>query len=148
MKTRNSILLSKSIALVASEFIGKLDRGGQPYVLHCLHVMNRMPQGDHELMMIAVMHDLIEDRDVALDDLVVMGYSPRVVTALDMLTHRDGESYDKYINRVACNPDAVLVKLADLRHNSDIMRMKGLRQKDFERLEKYHRAYEYLNSLT
>ena len=58
--------------------------------------------------------------------------------------HQENESYDSYIQRVSQNTIARTVKMADLRHNSDIMRMKGLREKDFQRLEKYHKAYAYL----
>ena len=144
MKTQNAHLLSTAIAITAEAFIGKLDKGGQPYILHCLHVMNRMPKDDHELMMIAVMHDLLEDTDITHHELVEQGFSYRVVSALKVLTHDHGMPYDDYIGWVALSEDATLVKRADLRHNSDIMRMKGLRQKDFKRLEKYHRSFEYL----
>jgi (p)ppGpp synthase/HD superfamily hydrolase len=144
MKTDNAKLLSTAIALVAKAFHTKLDKGGQPYILHCLHVMNQMPKDDHELMMIAVMHDLIEDTDFTLEGVIELGFPPRVVDALRLLTHDPATSYDAYISILAFNRDCVLVKRADLRHNSDIMRMKGLRQKDFLRLEKYHRAFEYL----
>jgi len=63
-------MLDKAIALTASHFEGKFDKAGQPYILHCLHVMNAVcpNQDDHELMSIAVMHDLVEDTDIDLDD--------------------------------------------------------------------------------
>ena len=140
-------MLDKMIALVATHFEGKFDKGGQPYILHCLHVMNAVcPKGDdHELMCIAVGHDLIEDTDLDIDDLSALGFSQRVVSGIDVMTHRKGEDYlSVYIPRIAANPDARLCKREDLTHNSAIMRMKGLGEKDFRRLEKYHRAYAYL----
>jgi len=140
-------MLDKAIALVASHFEGKFDKGGQPYILHCLHVMNAVcpNQDDHELMCIAVMHDLVEDTDIDLDDLYALGFSKRVVTGVDCMTHRPGEDYmDVYIHRIALNFDARRIKIHDLDHNSQMMRMKGLRSKDFRRIEKYHRAYAYL----
>ncbi len=139
-----NIMLSKAIYLTSSAFMGKYDKGGTPYILHCLHVMNQMPSTDPELMVIAVLHDVVEDTTLTLPSLRDQGFSERVLEAVDLLTHRDGVAYKDYINRLSNNPDARLVKMADLRHNSDIMRMKGLRKKDFERLEKYHTAYEYL----
>ena len=140
-------MLDKAIALTAEKFEGKFDKGGQPYILHCLHVMNAVcpNQDDHELMCIAVMHDLVEDTDVTLGDLYALGFSQRVVSGVDCMTHRGGEDYmDVYIRRIALNPDTRLVKRYDLDHNSQMMRMKGLREKDFRRIEKYHRAYAYL----
>lgn len=139
--------LDIAIEITVSAFQGKVDKGGQPYILHCLHVMNQMPQDDHELMCIAVMHDLIEDTPYSIGDLRGLGFSDRVLYAVNVLSHIEGESYDLYIKGVSSSRDAILVKRADLRHNSDIMRMKGLRKKDFDRLEKYHRAYEYLKGL-
>jgi (p)ppGpp synthase/HD superfamily hydrolase len=140
-------MLDKAIALVAAHFEGRFDKGGQPYILHCLHVMNAAcPNGDdHELMCIAVMHDLVEDTDIDLDDLFALGFSNRVVAGVDCMTHKKGEDYlDVYIHRIALNPDAKKVKIADLDHNSRLLRQPNLRAKDFRRLEKYHRAYEYL----
>jgi hypothetical protein len=141
-------MLDVAIALAAEKFKGKFDKGGQPYILHCLYVMNAVcpEQDDHELMCIAVLHDIIEDTDVTAQDLYDLGFSHRVVNGIECMTHKDGEDYmDVYIRRCALNPDSKRCKRKDLIHNSHIMRMKGLREKDFRRLEKYHRAYAYLN---
>jgi hypothetical protein len=35
----------------------------------------------------------------------------------------------------------MLVKSADLRHNTDIRRLKGVTEKDIERVAKYHKFY-------
>lgn len=139
-------MLDKMIAIVSDAFVGKKDKGGQPYILHCLHVMNQMPENDDDLRQIAVGHDLIEDTNWTADRLLALGFSHRVVYGIHILTHTKDMSYDDYIKRISTNPDAVKVKLADLKHNSDITRMKGLRKKDFDRLEKYHRAYAYLSN--
>lgn len=66
---------------------------------------------------------------------------------MDVLTHRKGVPYDDYIKMVAFNLDAVKVKLADLKDNSDITRLKGLSKKDFDRMEKYHRSFIYLSKI-
>lgn len=136
--------LAEAIALASKKFVHKYDKGGQPYILHCLHVMSKMDMDDHELMIIAVLHDIVEDTDITLGLLRTLGYSERVISGVKALTHEDNVPYMDYIKIIAINPDARKVKMADLRHNSDIMRMKGLREKDFKRLEKYHTAYEYL----
>lgn len=137
-------LLSKAIALAADMFVDVYDKSGQPYILHCLYVMNNMPKDDPELLMIAVLHDVVEDTNITFADLVDIGMTPRVITALQLLTHDRSQSYDDYIKAIATNRDATLVKIEDLRHNSDITRLKGLREKDFARMEKYHRSYAFL----
>lgn len=135
-------MLDKAIALTARKFQDVFDKGGKPYILHCLHVMNKLKHTeDEELMSIAVMHDLLEDTDVEASDLLIAGFSARVVNALICLTHLPKEDYDTYINNILTNKDAMLVKIEDLRHNSDITRLKGTRQKDLDRLAKYQRAY-------
>ena len=134
--------LGRAIAITTAAFEGKTDRGGVPYILHCLHVMNAV-DGD-ERKIIGVLHDLIEDTDWTIEMLVEEGFSNRVIVAVDLLTHRKGVPYMEYIKLIARNEDACAVKMADLRHNSDIHRMKGLRPKDFDRLIKYHKAYAYL----
>jgi (p)ppGpp synthase/HD superfamily hydrolase len=139
--------LGKAISIAAAAFENKTDKGGHPYILHCIRVMNAMPSSDHELQAIAVMHDLIEDTNWSFKDLYAEGFSMRVVTALQLLTHDKETSYDDYIKRLAHNVDARLVKLADLKDNSDITRMKGLTKADFDRLEKYQRSFAYLSKV-
>lgn len=140
-------MLDRAIALAAESFKGKFDKAGKPYILHCLAVMNQMSQDDEELMAIAVLHDVVEDTKITFNDLAQQGFSRRVIAALQLLTHNHDTSYDDYVRALAANPDAKKVKIADLRHNSDITRMKGLETKDFERLEKYHRSYIYLTKI-
>lgn len=139
--------LSKAIALASRLFENKLDKSGKPYILHCLRVMNNVDQKDEELMQIAVLHDVVEDTDCTIDDLAEMGFSLRVRTALSLLTHdKEQQDYESYIKGVSTNKDATEVKLSDLKDNSNITRLKGLRKKDFDRLEKYHKAFVYLSN--
>lgn len=137
-------MLSKAIAITAEAFIGKYDKGGSPYILHCIHVM-RQVGNDLELQQIAVMHDLVEDTDYTIERLADLGFSDRVINGVNTLTHRKNESYDEYITRIIeGGADTIIVKKHDLRHNSDIMRMKGIRTKDHDRIEKYFKAYKRL----
>ena len=107
-------MLGTAIALTSKNFEGVFDKGGRPYILHSLQVMYWVDQSDDEIMQIAVMHDLIEDTDVTLNDLEVLGFSPRVLNALSCVTHADGEPYDDYIDRILTNEDAIQVKIADI----------------------------------
>lgn len=139
-------LLGLAISIASDVFKTKTDKAGKPYILHCLRVMNAVDQKDEELMQIAVLHDVAEDTHVTIDDLRDLGFSKRVLLALGYLTHKNGDSYDFYIKMLSNNPDAVKVKLADLKDNSDITRLKGLRKVDFDRIEKYHRSFVYLSN--
>jgi hypothetical protein len=143
MMTPNE-MLSKAISLTAQKFEGKLDKGGQPYILHCLWVMNGVDQDDPELMAAAVMHDLVEDTDITLHDLTAMGFSPRVCRVVGVCTHREGVPYMDYVKGCALDIDARPIKKKDLEHNTQVTRLKGLGKKDFDRMEKYCTAYEYL----
>jgi|SRR5687767_1553296 len=139
-------MLGKAIKLAAVAFADKLDKGGKPYILHCLRVMMGVDQNDEELMQIAVLHDVLEDTEITAEDLRREGFSERVIKALELLTHADDSHYDTYIKMVSLNPDARTVKMADLIDNSQITRLKGLRKKDFDRMEKYHWAFTYLSN--
>lgn len=140
-------MLAKAISIAAKAFEGKRDKGGKPYILHCLRVMNSIDQKDEELMCVAVLHDLVEDCDEwTILNLNKEGFSERILIAINLLTHRKEVSYDDYIKAIALNDDARRVKMADLIDNSNITRIKGLRKKDLDRIEKYHRAFIYLSN--
>lgn len=141
-------VLAVAITLAAHAHQTQTDRGGKPYILHPIRVMMRLRTDDQELMAIAILHDSVEDSSgaITLDSLKNLGFSQRIIDGIDALTKRDGESYDDFIARCALNPDAKRIKMEDIKDNSDVTRLKGLRQKDFERLEKYCRAYEYLKN--
>lgn len=141
-------MLGLAVALAASVHEHQTDKGGNAYILHPLRLMMRLRTKDEELMCIAVLHDTIEDSEekVTIETLRDLGFSERVLSALTLLTHDHKIPYDVYIKGIAVNEDAIRIKIEDLKDNSDITRLKGLRQKDFERLEKYHRAYLFLQT--
>ena len=140
--------LNKMLVLVATEFDGIYDKGGVPYLLHCLKVMHYTRSEDDEVQQIAAGHDLIEDRkNVTYKLLREMGFSERVIEGIRCLTKVPGETEEEYLAKVMSNTDAIRVKLADLRHNSDIRRLKGVTEKDIKRIEKYHRMYMSLKDL-
>jgi len=145
---RSGEQLNKMIVLVTTEFDGIYDRGGVPYVLHCLKVMHYLKSDDEELNCIALGHDLIEDRpNVTYLQLSQMGFSERIIDGIRAMTKVPGETNDEYMLRVKANKDAIRVKLCDLRHNSDIRRLKGVTAKDVARIEKYHRMFLELKDL-
>lgn len=134
-------MLAKMLLIATNAHAGQFDKGGTPYILHPLKVMHYLKTDDEELQCIALGHDVIEDTDVTYKDLREAGISERVIEGIDALTKRLGETYEDYKERVYANRDAMKVKLCDLRHNTDIRRLKGVREKDLERMAKYQRFY-------
>ena len=139
--------LGLAISIAAKAFENKKDKSGKPYILHCLRVMNNVNQKDEDLMIAAVLHDIVEDchDEYPFARLTELGFSDRVVGVLHLLTHIKGTPYDEYIKAIAVSKDATEIKLSDLKDNSDICRLKGLSKKDIDRIEKYHRAFVYLS---
>lgn len=127
---------SKQTALTAHQ--GQTDKAGAPYILHPLRVMVRMDS--EEAMMAAVLHDVVEDTDIGLDDLRGMGIPEAVLAAVEHPTRRAGESYDAFIQRVRKDNLARRVKLVDLEDNLDLKRIACPTGKDLARMEKYRRA--------
>ncbi len=93
---------------------GQTDKTGAPYIFHPLRVASTF--SDEMLQVIAVLHDLVEDTDTKLSDLDAR-FPQAVVNAVEALTRRSEESYKEFIDRVARNPNARLVKIADIRDN-------------------------------
>lgn len=140
-------MLATMLTLAVNGHAGQFDRGGNPYILHPLKVMHYLKSDDEELQCIAIGHDLIEDTKVTYKELADAGISARVISGIKSLTKLPGETYDEYKVRVFENRDAMLVKVADLRHNTDIRRLKGVTQKDIERTAKYYEFYAQLQVL-
>ena len=119
-------MLSTAIKIAVNAHDGQFDKGGNAYILHPLKVMHYLNSDDEELQAIAVLHDVIEDSDVTLVELFVQGMSVRVIHALRALTKQRGQTQEEYLNGIMASEDAMKVKLADLRHNTDICRLNGL----------------------
>ena len=134
-------MLDKMLVIVTNAHHGQFDKGGRPYILHPLRVMSFLKEDDEELQCIALGHDVIEDTSVTYEDLRAAGISERVIIGIEALTKQKGYSYDDYKKQVFANVDAMKVKLCDLRHNTDIRRLKGVTEKDIARMAKYHTFY-------
>jgi GTP diphosphokinase / guanosine-3',5'-bis(diphosphate) 3'-diphosphatase len=134
-------MLSKMISLATERHAGQFDKGGRPYILHPLAVMHRLRTDDEELQCIAVGHDLLEDTNTTEDELIELGFSERVTDGITALTRDINQTPFGYRKVVKSNPDAIRVKIEDLRHNSDIRRLKGVTEKDIERMVRYHEFY-------
>ena len=139
-------MLDKMLHIAVNAHHGQFDKGGNPYILHPLKVMHYLKTDDEELMCMALGHDVIEDTDVTYQDLRSAGISERVIKALQCLTKQRGQTYEEYKSAVVSNYDAMRVKMADLRHNTDIRRLKGVTEKDIARIAKYQTFYMELKA--
>jgi len=135
--------LEKAISIASLAHAGQLDKGGEPYILHPLRVMMKLK--DNDLRIIAVLHDVIEDCGLTLDDLVsIYGVPFELARIVDILSRKNSESYDEYIERISKNYKAIKVKLADLEDNMDLNRINNPTQNDYDRVSKYANAREKL----
>ena len=134
-------MLGAMLVIATNAHAGQFDKGGNPYILHPLTVMHKLKTNDEELQCIALGHDVIEDTDTTFSDLRAAGMSDRVVEGIRCLTKQRGETLDEYKAKVFSNADAMFVKMEDLRHNSDIRRLKGVTEKDIARMVKYQQFY-------
>ena len=136
--------LEDAICLAAKSHRSQVDKAGEPYILHVLRVIVR--QGDEPGRIVAALHDVVEDSVTSLSDLENAGYSQEIRDAVDCMTRRAGESYDDMITRVAANPLARRVKLADLEDNLDPRRgTEG--EEVVARRARYLRARERLTTI-
>lgn len=129
-----------SVALQAHK--GQLDKGGHPYILHPLAVMNRVESMEEKI--VAVLHDVIEDSEVTLEELRGLGFSEEILTAIQLLTRSTEDSYEEFIEKTTTNRTARNVKIADIKENMNISRIMNPTEEDYSRLEKYRKALERL----
>ena len=136
MNTENNMdLLSKMIIFATIKHSGQVCKGGQPYILHPLAVMNQVVSIDAKI--VAVSHDLLEDTDTTIDNLRTQGCSEQIIQAVVALTKSKNESRIDSAHRVSNNRLACEVKLADVAHNMDLSRLSTITDKDLKRVKEY-----------
>ena len=131
--------IKKALKLCFDAHKNQVDKSGMPYVFHPFHLAEQMET--EETIIVALLHDIIEDTEYTIEDLIKEGFDKTVVA---LMTHADGVDYMQYIAAIKQNPIAKAVKLADLRHNSNISRLDVIDEKAYERRKKYLEALEFL----
>lgn len=135
----------KAIKLMYEAHKDQVDKAGMPYVLHPLHVAEEME--DETRTIVALLHDVVEDSDITFEKLSELGFSNTVIESLKLLTHDEDIDYFDYIQNIGTNPISISVKLADLRHNSDLSRLDKITNEDILRVEKYKKCIDYLEKI-
>ncbi len=122
----------------------QVDKSGLPYVFHPFHLAEQMLT--EETTIVALLHDVVEDTPYTIRDLRDMGFQESVLEAIALMTHNDETPYLEYVARMKHNPIARAVKLADLRHNSDLSRLDIVDEYAIIRVEKYKAAIRLLEA--
>ena len=128
----------KALKLCFEAHKDQVDKSGMPYIFHPFHLAEQME--DETTTIVALLHDLVEDTDYTFDDLKEMGFSNSVIDALKLMTHDKSVPYMTYVEKIKTNSIATAVKIADLKHNSDLSRLDIVDDKALKRNEKYAEA--------
>lgn len=131
-------LTKKALIISFNAHKNQIDKSGMPYVYHPFHLAEQM--NDEYSTCVALLHDVVEDTDITLVDLMSEGFPDEVIDALSLMTHNDDVLYLDYVRALTNNTLARKVKLADLAHNSDLTRLDKVEDKDLERVKKYKQA--------
>ena len=132
----------KALKLCFEAHKEQIDKSGMPYVFHPFHLAEQMKT--EETTIVALLHDVIEDTHYTSPDLSAMGFEQAVIDAIALMTHADNVDYMDYVRAIKENPIAKTVKLADLKHNSDLTRLDVMDEKSLTRREKYLKAIKLL----
>ena len=138
--------LERALFLAVTAHLGQVDKSGAPYILHPLRLMLRAQ--DDTARIVALLHDTVEDTPLTLEQLRQEGFSETILTVVDLLTHRPGQTYQEYIDRLQTDPLAVQIKLLDLEDNRDVRRLPApLSDADRHRLGKYEYYWTVLQAV-
>ena len=135
-------LTKKAMKIAFEAHKNQSDKNRIPYIYHPVHLAEQMDCEDS--ICVALLHDVVEDTSMTFEDLQVEGFSGEIINALKLLTHDDAVPYMEYVKEIRKNPIATKVKLADLRHNSDLTRLDEVNEKALKRVEKYKEAIKLL----
>ena len=143
MNTSKQPMLELALSIATEAHKGQFDKVGIDYIEHPIFVASQVDSEEEKA--VALLHDVIEDSSVTAEELLNAGLPETVVTAVQILSKKKGQDYQTYLKTVKSNPLARAVKLADLKHNSDLSRLETITDKDLGGLEKYKKAIDYLS---
>jgi (p)ppGpp synthase/HD superfamily hydrolase len=126
----------------------QVDTTGMPYIFHPFHLAEQMD--DEVSVCAALLHDVVEDTEITFAELRQWGISDEVIDVVTLLTHDESVPYMDYVQKIkdSGNLHAKSIKLADLRHNSDVTRLNEIDGKVLTRFKKYKAALDLLEYRT
>ena len=137
-------LTKKALNMAYEAHKNQSDKSGLPYIFHPFHLAEQM--NDEYTKCVALLHDVVEDSSYVIHELEEMGFPLKVVDAIRILTHDKDEPYFDYIKRIKNNEIARIVKIEDLKHNTDMARLSVVTEEDLKRDEKYKKALYILEN--
>lgn len=137
-------MISKALKIAYSAHQGQIDKGGVPYVQHPIRVALNCMTDDEKI--VALLHDVIEDTNVTVEELQQAGFSTTIMNAIIALTRIDGEDYMQFIKRLSLNALATSVKIQDLKDNMDVRRLMAALIGKWRFTKKPYRSSKVLNS--
>lgn len=135
-------MTNKAMKYAYEKHHGQFDKNGIPYIFHPFHLAEQMD--DEDSTIVSLLHDVVEDTDTSISEIEALGFNSNVINALKLLTHDKNIDYYDYIKKLSINDIATKVKIADLKHNSDLSRLSEINNSDIERIEKYKKSINYL----
>lgn len=136
-------MLNRAIEIASKALEGMKDEHGQPYIEHTLRIINRMDTEEEKL--VAALHDVVEDSEVTLSDLLDEGFSRKVLEAVEMLTKRSDMTYFEYIEDISSGSLASKVKIAEIEDNYDEKRIAKMSFLTYNKEERAKRALKILH---
>lgn len=126
--------LERALEIALDAHAGQIDQGGAPYVTHPIRMMASIPDGEAQI--VALLHDVVEKSDWTLAGLADEGFSDAVLSGVEALTRRAGESEGDFVERAKSDALARIVKRADLQDK--IARVEAFAAPDAgEKLSRY-----------
>ena len=137
-------LTQSALAIATSAHQGQVDKEGKPYILHVLRVANNSRELCYETVIqhekayiVGLLHDVVEDSNITIEDLIMMGFPEDITNAVDAITKREGETELEYVYRVKIYPLSTIVKICDTEDNMDDRRF-GISDKKRSKYREMH----------
>ncbi len=111
------ILIEKAKQIATEAHKGQKRWGGEPFITHPEAVAEAMKDSSESFIVVAWLHDVIEDCGITPIQLVTRGIPEDIVMTVLALTKIKDEKYLDYILRVKKDGVAAWVKIADIEHN-------------------------------
>ena len=139
---------------------GQKDKGGFPYMGHVQRVYQRtqayldmLPFGmltydeRQDILIAALLHDVVEDTKMDIAGLIQLGYREGVTRRVDRLSGRpEGVTYHQNIQNIADEGDigVIIIKLSDNEDNADPARIAQLPEEQRSIVNRYQRSMAIL----
>ena len=136
--SKEESLLESARLLSQKAHSNQVDKAGINYFTgHIQTVVNSVHT--HKEKIVAYLHDTVEDIEVMIE-MICEEFGEEIGRAVEAITKPKELDYTRYIEGIKANELARVVKIADIKHNMDLSRLKVVGEKDIKRVKKYRKA--------